>query len=108
MLLSHILHVVNRGGSNTNPPPSGASGNTVNIAGMTFTPSTLTVKKGTKITWTNNDGFNHTVTSDDGSTFSSGNLATSGVFTFTPSAAGTIDYHCNIHSGMIATIIVTQ
>lgn len=97
------------GSSSNNPPPAGTGGpGTVSIAGMAFKPSTLTVKAGTKITWTNNDGFAHTVTSDDGSTFSSGNVAAAGVFTFTPSAAGTINYHCNIHSGMTATITVTQ
>ena len=92
------------------PPPSpvGTSANKVNIYGMAFNPATLTVKAGTKITWTNSDGYNHTVTSDDGTTFNSGNVAASGVFTFTPSAAGTITYHCNIHSSMTATIVVTQ
>ena len=95
-------------GYNTPPPPVTPGPGTVSIAGMAFKPATLTVKMGTKITWTNNDGFAHTVTSDDGSTFSSGNVAAAGVFTFTPSAAGTINYHCNIHSGMTATITVTQ
>lgn len=93
---------------NTPPPPGTPGPGSVSIAGMAFKPATITVKVGTKITWTNNDGYAHTVTSDDGSTFSSGNLAASGVFTFTPAAAGTIDYHCNIHSGMTATITVTQ
>ncbi len=94
--------------NNTLPPPVAPGPGTVSISGMAFKPSTLTVKAGTKITWTNNDGFAHTVTSDDGSTFSSGNVAAAGKFTFTPSAAGTINYHCNIHSGMTATITVTQ
>ncbi len=93
---------------NNTPPQGGTPPGTISISGMAFKPSTITVKAGTKITWTNNDGFAHTVTSDDGSTFSSGNLASYGVFNFTPSAAGTINYHCNIHSGMTATIIVTQ
>ncbi|HEV8083781.1 MAG TPA: plastocyanin/azurin family copper-binding protein [Chitinophagaceae bacterium] len=96
------------GYNNTPPPPVTPGPGTVSISGMAFKPSTLTVKAGTKITWTNNDGFAHTVTSDDGSTFNSGNVAAGGVFTFTPSAAGTINYHCNIHSSMTATITVTQ
>ncbi len=56
-------------GYNNNPPPGGTAANTVDIYGMAFKPSTLTVKAGTKITWTNSDGFAHTVTADDGSTF---------------------------------------
>lgn len=91
--------------STPNPP---ANSNTVDIYGMAFKPSTLTVKSGTKITWTNSDGFAHTVTADNGTTFSSGNLATGATFSFTASTAGTFNYHCNIHSGMTATIVVTQ
>lgn len=95
-------------GYNNNPPPGGASGNTVDIYGMAFKPATLTVKAGTKITWTNSDGFAHTVTADNGSSFNSGNLAGGSTFSFTPTAAGTFAYHCNIHSSMTATIVVTQ
>lgn len=91
--------------STPNPP---ANSNTVDIYGMAFKPSTLTVKSGTKITWTNSDGFAHTVTADNGTTFSSGNLAAGATFSFTASTAGTFNYHCNIHSGMTATIVVTQ
>ena len=91
--------------NNSNPP---STSNTVDIYGMAFNPATLTVKSGTKITWTNSDGFAHTVTSDNGSTFSSGNLAAGATFSFTASSAGTFNYHCNIHSAMTATIVVTQ
>ncbi len=95
-------------GYNNNPPPGGTSANTVDIYGMTFKPATLTVKAGTKITWTNSDGYAHTVTADDGSTFSSGNLAGGSTFNFTPASAGTFNYHCNIHPGMTGKIVVTQ
>lgn len=90
------------GGGTTTPP------NTVNINGMTFTPSTLTVKVGTKVTWKNNDGVTHTVTSDDGTSFDSGSLNSGGTFSFTPAAAGTYGYHCTIHAGMTATLVVTE
>lgn len=91
---------------NTTPPPGGAT-NAVTISNMTFTPFTLTVKAGTNVTWTNKDGFAHTVTADNGTTFNSGNIAGGATFSFTPATAGTYSYHCNIHSGMTATLVVT-
>jgi plastocyanin len=36
----------------------------VNIAGFAFSPATATIKVGGKVTWTNGDATNHTVTSD--------------------------------------------
>ena len=91
------------GGSN--PPPSG---NSISIVGMAFAPSTLTVKAGTTVTWKNNDGVAHTVTSDDGTSFDSGTMASGASFSFTANIPGTFAYHCTIHSGMKATLVVTE
>ena len=83
------------------------SGNSVAIAGFAFSPQSLTVKVGTTVTWTNNDGVAHTVTSDDGKTFDSGQLAPGKTFSFTFTKAGTYTYHCSNHPAtMKATIIV--
>lgn len=90
--------------SGSNPPPVG--GTTIDIANMSF-PASTTVKEGTKVNWVNKDSFTHTVTSDDGTTFNSGNLAGGATFSFTPTAAGSFAYHCNIHSNMHGTLIVT-
>jgi len=90
------------GGSN---PPSG---NSISIVNMAFGPATLTVKTGTTVTWKNNDGIAHTVTSNDGTTFDSGTLAAGASFSFTANTAGTFAYHCTIHPGMTATLIVTN
>lgn len=95
------------GSSTTTPPPAAAAGN-VSIANFAFVPSTLTVKPGEVITWKNNDGVAHTVTSNDGSTFNSGNLAAGASFSFTAITPGTYSYHCSIHSNMTATITVAQ
>lgn len=97
----------NDGNSTPTPitPPSGVT--TLNIYNMAF-PASTTIKKGTTVTWYNQDSFAHTVTSDDGISFSSGNLASGATFSFTPSKAGTFDYHCNIHSNMKGKLIVTD
>lgn len=86
----------------------GVGGTTVNISGMSFSPSSITVKVGIAVKWTNNDYTAHTVTSDDGTTFNSGNVATGGSFSFTPTVAGNFPYHCNIHTGMTGTLVVTN
>ena len=75
-----------------------------------FSPATITIKVGTTVTWTNNTGAPHTVTSDDGTTFDSGVsnpiAANGGTFSFTFTKAGTFTYHCQIHPFMKATVIV--
>jgi amicyanin len=75
-----------------------------------FSPATITIKVGTTVTWTNNTGAPHTVTSDDGTTFDSGIntpiAANGGTFSFTFAKAGTFTYHCQIHPFMKATVIV--
>lgn len=97
------------GGSNQQPP-NGTTNNgsvTVNINNMAF-PGTTTVKKGTVVKWVNQDAMAHTVTSDDGNTFNSGNLDVNATFSYTANTAGSFAYHCNYHSGMHGTLIVTE
>lgn len=78
----------------------------ITIQGFAFSPATITVPVGTKVTWTNKDPATHTVTSDTGA-FDSKNLATDGTFAFTFNQAGSFAYHCTIHPRMVATIVVT-
>jgi plastocyanin len=81
------------------------NGNTVSIEGMAFNPQTLTVAVNTTVTWTNNDGVTHTVTSDS-SVFNSGNLVAGGTFSYKFTTVGTFTYHCSIHQYMTGTVIV--
>lgn len=92
----------------TNAPSSAPTGTEVKvqIANFAFNPSTLTVKVGTTVTWTNADSAQHTVTANDGS-FASGDLNQGDSFSFTFTTAGTYAYHCDVHPGMKATITVT-
>lgn len=82
-----------------------STGNSVTIANFAFSPKTLTVKMGTKVTWTNMDSVTHTVTADQGA-FNSGPLASGNNFSFTFTKAGSYAYHCMIHPTMMATIVV--
>ena len=78
----------------------------VNIQGMQFQPATVTVVLGTKVTWTNLDAETHTVTSDNGTSFNSGNILTGGSFSFTATSVGAYQYHCNLHPSMLGTLYV--
>ena len=91
----------------TPPPVDPGTAKNINIAGMAF-PATTTVKKGTSVTWKNTDAFAHTVTSDDGTSFSSGNVAAGASFTYVANTVGTFAYHCNIHAGMTGSLVVTD
>jgi plastocyanin len=92
--------------STQTPTATPASGNapSVSIVNFSFSPASLTVSVGTKVTWTNNDSTTHTVTDDHGAFNQS--LPPGQTFTFTFTKAGTYTYHCNIHRSMTATIIV--
>jgi plastocyanin len=107
LLFAFLINSCSKSGSSngygvSNPP---AAANTINLSGSVFSPSTLTVKVGTTITWNNNDNKAHTVTADD-SSFDSGSLAAGKSYTRTFGTAGSFSYHCNFHSGMTGTIVV--
>lgn len=83
-----------------------AGGAAVAIEGFDFHPGKLTVEAGSRVTWTDLDSVNHTVTADDGS-FDSGSISNGQAFRQTFDQAGTFTYHCAIHPSMTATIVVT-
>src|SRR5215469_12197031 len=56
------------------PGPSTAEKNAVTIQNYTFSPATLTVKTGDKVTWTNQDSVGHSAPADQGG-FDTGVLA---------------------------------
>jgi len=94
--------------ANTPPSvqPSGPQTYDVEIKNSAFSQSTLTIKKGDTVKWTNNDGASHTVVSDSGSEINSGTLAQGQSFSHIFNDAGTFAYHCGIHTYMKAKIIV--
>lgn len=94
--------------SPSTPSPAAGGGTTHDVAiGSTgFSPSSLSIKKGDSIRWTNKDTTPHTATADD---HSWGSPVMTGGKDFTRSfpTAGTIGYHCHIHHEMTATVVVT-
>ena len=101
------------GGSGTSPTPatSAAAAKTANVTmkGFAFSPATLTVSKGTKVTFDNQDSTTHTVTSGasrtkDGKFDTQVSGGTQTEMTF--DTAGTFVYFCQFHSSMVATVVV--
>ncbi|MFA4964761.1 MAG: plastocyanin/azurin family copper-binding protein [Thermoleophilia bacterium] len=98
------------GGGAPATTPAGSGGDTVAIADFAFSPQTLVVKAGTTVTWINEDGSPHTVTSTEGpgtgasttDLFDSGSLAQGETFAFRFDAAGTYYYECTLHASTAA------
>lgn len=78
------------------------------IKNFSFNQSSVTVKVGTKVTWTNNDSVPHTITSDSGALLNSPVLSPGQSFSFTFVNSGTVNYHCKIHPSMRGSIIVEK
>jgi plastocyanin len=93
------------GGDGDGAAPTGApAGAALEISGFQF--GAVTVGAGGQVTVNNRDGAPHTVTADDGA-FDSGQVGGGGATTFSaPSAAGSYDFHCDIHPEMSGTLTV--
>ena len=70
-----------------------------------FSPTSLKVKAGSTVTWTNHDGEPHTVFSGEG-LFRSSALDTNDHFSYKFDHPGTYHYVCTIHPRMVGTIVV--
>ncbi len=92
--------------ANTN---SGTASQATEIAieNFAYSPETITIKKGTTITWTNKDSVGHTVTGEDGGP-DSDSLAQGESYSYTFNEAGSFSYFCKPHPNMKATVIVTE
>ena len=78
----------------------------VDIEKFSFSPETITIKTGTKVTWVNNDSAPHAITSDSGGLLNSKTLSKGQSFSFTFTDPDSLKYHCNIHPTMKGNIIV--
>jgi len=79
----------------------------VDITKMAYSPGNLTVKPGTKVTWTNRDQIPHTVTSKDkGGVLSSQGLDTGESYSYTFTHPGDYAYFCAVHPFMVGIVHV--
>ncbi len=109
--LSYLLvHSVNAGSQPENMwdvPFALRATHSVSIKNLQFNPGTLDMAVGDTVTWTNNetDGTVHNITSDE-NVFVSPDVPPGATFSFTPSSAGTYNYHCRFHPQTIGTLNV--
>jgi amicyanin len=83
---------------------------TVEIKDFAFSPAAITVKKGTKVTWTNKDSTQHNISPDtETADFKASELLAQGEsYSVTFNTVGTFSYHCTPHPYMKASVIVTE
>ena len=89
-------------------PAAGAKTRHVTIQNMSFTPQTITVKRGTRVVWKNIDTVTHNVTSTNGPStsasvtglFASPTLNKGATFSFTFKKKGRFFYECTFHATM--------
>ena len=74
----------------------------VQISNYAFAPARITVKAGTRITWTNHDKTAHTATANNMS-FDTGTIAPKASKTVDFKRPGVYKYHCVFHAFMTAT-----
>ncbi len=79
----------------------------VAIKDFRFDPNSITVTRGSKVTWTNQDGTGHTTTSDSG-LWQSALLRRGESFSFTFDQVGEFGFFCEPHPWMRGKVIVQQ
>jgi plastocyanin len=90
----------------TSPAGQEAGEQKIKIDNFTFSPRSLTVARGTTVTWVNEDDIPHTATSaEKPRAFDSGALDTDASFSFTFEKAGTYPYFCAVHPHMTGEVI---
>jgi plastocyanin len=105
------------GGSSDNCTPKGAGSGTAsqtvkvvsdpNTVGK-YDPASVSVTKGQSIEWDFQDtGAQHSVTSDDNTTFDSCLQSAGAKFIVTFNTAGDFKYHCTIHAQMTGDVKVS-
>jgi len=97
----------------TTPIQLQETGPTITIQNLAFTPATVTIPKGTTVSWVNLDSTNHQVVNDaqgtiaQGALFTSNSLPKGAGYLFKFETPGTYQYHCSIHPSMKGTVVVT-
>lgn len=103
--------------SNDDPVTNSAESNeplsgdvAVEVKSSTYTPNRITVKKGTTVTWTNQDSIEHNIAPDDVSSGFAGSelLGRGESYSFTFEETGTFNYHCTPHPFMTGVVEVVE
>ena len=94
--------------TSNNPEISTVGEVTINIKNFSFNPQIIIIKKGTKVTWVNNDSVRHSVVSSGNNLFNSPLISQGQSFSFVFTNALSVDYYCGPHPTMKGKIVVTD
>jgi len=78
----------------------------IRIVDFAFSPTHVTISKGTRVKWANTGAIGHASTSNNGK-WDSGTIAPGGSFSRVFKKVGTFKYHCTIHPSMKGKVTVT-
>jgi amicyanin len=80
----------------------------IDIKDYAFSKPKLTIKVGTKVTWTNRDDMQHSATQSKAGGPKGPLLDQGKRYTWTATKAGTFNYHCKPHPFMKGTVVVKK
>ena len=78
----------------------------VRLEDFGFAPANIVIDAGTTVTWTNYNGVDHTVTSDEGDVLDSERFGEDGTFRHTFDTPGEYYYHSEPHTNMHGLVTV--
>lgn len=99
-----MLAGIHSAGAASGPAASASKVAKVDIANFAFTPATLTIAKGTSVTFSNSSKVIHTATR--GGAFDTGVIKPGKSVSVRFKQKGTFAYHCEIHPLMHGKIVV--
>jgi plastocyanin len=101
------------GGGQAQPEEQAGGGKTAEVAmrDIQFQPASVTISKGGKITWTNEETVSHDVTKTGGpgpdfKSGDSGGMGEGDTFSHTFDTPGKVEYVCTVHANMRGTVTV--
>jgi plastocyanin len=106
VLAAAVLVVACGGKGNRDAEAAGLASDTIVMKDSEFRPNHAAVSRGTTVTWQNDDQYPHDVAFTGGP--QSPTLDSGGTYQRTFDEAGTFDYECTIHPGMVGRVTVTE
>lgn len=110
LLLAHgpvASSTMRMGGSPTTDSKVQSGHAQVQISMFEFAPTAITVKAGTRVTFTNHDSTAHTATANSGA-WDTGTINPNSSKTIVLNQPGVYPYHCAFHAFMTGSVTVVQ
>lgn len=92
--------------ANAAPASPATARTTVTIRDLAFGPHTITTTVGRPVAWVNRDDVRHNVTTQDGATIASPDIAPGGRFVYVPARPARLRYYCTIHPSTMSGEVV--